>query len=442
MSGSADRSLRAAPTLIVTLKDGALSVPVPGSYPIVVDLPQLLVLEGFATATPRAVAPLLRDVAQRTGLAESDLGVFVQRLRDLGYLQPTPSPSPLGRPPAVAAATPRLEGRTVVVPSPCSALLADGTFALWDHAGRHGVALSAVELLALRAMTEPHTVADAHAAHAHLAGHAALSPAAFADLVARLSTGGFAVLSDDRAPAPQIFGNDGSLATTLSDQARRLKTVFARRAAEQDAAEAARAARAGRVRPRVVPVAFDPCPPLGLGLITAYARVYADGALEAFYDLRREWMWLEERVADNTARPAVYLFSNYLWSHAQCMQVSEQVKRLSPHSITIHGGPDTPKYPGDVEEYFRNHPSVDVTVRGEGEATAVAVLDALRAVIGQAPADLSVLADVAGHRVSATATASSARRTASASPISTRFPRRSSPACSTPTARCRARSAS
>jgi radical SAM superfamily enzyme YgiQ (UPF0313 family) len=150
------------------------------------------------------------------------------------------------------------------------------------------------------------------------------------------------------------------------------------------------------VRPRVVPVAFDACPPLALGLITAYARVYAGGVLDEFYDLRREWMWLEERVADNTARPAIYLFSNYLWSHAQCMQVSEQVKRLSPDSITVHGGPDTPKYPGDVEDYFRNHPSVDVTVRGEGEATAVAVLDALRAVIGRERRDLSVLADVPG----------------------------------------------
>jgi hypothetical protein len=105
------------------------------------------------------------------------------------------------------------------------------------------------------------------------------------------------------------------------------------------------------VRPRVVPVAFDACPPLGLGLITAYARVYAGGALDEFYDLRREWMWLEERIADNTARPAIYLFSNYLCSHAQCMQVSEQVKRLSPDSITVHGGPDAPKYPGDVEDY-------------------------------------------------------------------------------------------
>lgn len=396
MSAGADAALRAAATLAVTLKDAELSVPVPGGFPVVVGLSQLLVIEALAAAAPVPVAPIVRDVARRTAVSEAELAASVERLRDLGYLLPTPVRAPTRVPPAAAAApAPRLEGKTIVVPTPCSALVADGAFALWDHAGRRGVRLGAVELLALRALTEPRSLAAAHAAHRALAGGAALSETAFADLVARLCAAGFAVLADDR-PTPQIFGNDGSLAATLAEQSRRLQAVFARRAAEHDAAEAARAARAGRVRPRVIPVAFDACPPLALGLITAYAKVFGGGVLDDFYELRTEWMWLEERVADNTARPAIYLFSNYLWSHAQCMQVSEQVKRRSPHSITIHGGPDTPKYPGDVEAYFREHPSVDVTVRGEGEATAVAVLDALRAVIGQERPDLSVLAGVPG----------------------------------------------
>jgi hypothetical protein len=166
-------------------------------------------------------------------------------LSDLSYLRATPAPVSPRRPPATASAPVQLAGKTIVVLTPCTALVADGTFALWDHAGRRGVALGAVELLALRALIEARTLADAHAAHAALAGSAALSPAALADLVSRLCAAGFAHLSDDRGPAAHIFGSDGSLAATLSDQATRLKTVFARRAAEQDAAEAARAARTG-----------------------------------------------------------------------------------------------------------------------------------------------------------------------------------------------------
>jgi len=382
---------RVAATLIVTLKDGELSIPVPSGYPIVVGLPQLLVIEALAAAAPVAVEPVVREVARRTAVAEDELHAFVQRLQALGYLLSAPARRAPRRPRDAgdaAVPAPRSDGKTVVVPTPFSALVVDGAFELWDHQAEHCCRLSAIELVALRALAQPAPLAAAHAAHRELVGGLALSAAAFAALVGRLCAGGFAVLADDRAATPQIFGNEGSLATTLSEQSRRLQAAFARRAAARDAEEAVRTARTGRARARVVPVAFDACPPLALGLILAYARVVEDGRLDEFYDLRSEFVWLEERLASNTARPGVYLFSNYLWSHAQCMQVSERVKQLSPGSITVHGGPDTPKYPGDVEAYFRAHPSVDVTVRGEGEATAVAVLDALRAVIGETPADL------------------------------------------------------
>jgi len=90
------------------------------------------------------------------------------------------------------------------------------------------------------------------------------------------------------------------------------------------------------------------------------------------------------------------MFSNYLWSHAQCIEISRRVKAASPASITMHGGPDTPKYEADARSYFAANPHVDITVRGEGEQTAVEVLRALMPVIGDDAPDLSVLADVPG----------------------------------------------
>ena len=247
MSIATDANLRVASTLIVTLKDGVLSVPVPGEFPIVVDLPQLLLLEGLTGAAPRPVAPIVRDVARRTRMSEADLTPWVQHLCAHGYLLPAPARAAFRRPTEAAAAPLQLEGKTVVVPSPRSAMVADGSFAMWDHAGRGGVSLSAVELFALRALTEARTLVDAHAAHAQMAGDAALSPAALAALVTRLCAAGFAVLSADRAPAPQIFGIDGSLAATLSDQARRLRAVFTvpRRRAGRPRGGACRANGAG-----------------------------------------------------------------------------------------------------------------------------------------------------------------------------------------------------
>ena len=405
MQLGAEGALRAASTLVVTLKDGELSIPVSREhgYPIVVGLSELLVLEALAGDSPMPVGRVLGEVGRTTGTAPADLAGFAQRLRDLGYLTAAPvAPAAPARrrvaaAPAAPAAAVHSTGAVVVVPTPFSALVAAGGFELWDHHARRRCVLTAVELFALRAVTQPRSVAAAYHDHRAAAGPLALDERAFGDLLGRLCAGGFATLvSARRVEAPQIFGSQGSVALTLSEQQGRLQQVFARRAAERDAVERARASRTGTIRAKVVPVAFDACPPLGLGLIMAYAKVYGGGGLEEFYDLRPEWVWIEERLAINTERPAIYLFSNYLWSHAQCMQVSAQVKALSPGSITVHGGPDAPKYPGDVEDYFRTHPSVDVTVRGEGEATAVAVLDALRGVIGQAKPDLSVLADVPG----------------------------------------------
>jgi hypothetical protein len=105
---------------------------------------------------------------------------------------------------------------------------------------------------------------------------------------------------------------------------------------------------------------------------------------------------LVERLVD---QPAIYFVSNYLWSHDRCAAVSVRAKQANPNSIVVHGGPNTPKYPADVEAYFRDHPDVDVTVRGEGEETAAELLAALVGQLGpdhEGPPDLSVLADVPG----------------------------------------------
>ena len=136
--------------------------------------------------------------------------------------------------------------------------------------------------------------------------------------------------------------------------------------------------------------------PAALGVIFAYAKVYGDSCLDKFYDFRKDWVWDDDRLEGFTARPAIYLCSNYLWSHEKSIAVSATVKRLSPNSITIHGGPDTPKYPEDAKAYFAEFPHVDIIIRGEGEASAAETLDKLRSVIGQENPDLSVLAGVAG----------------------------------------------
>jgi hypothetical protein len=135
-------------------------------------------------------------------------------------------------------------------------------------------------------------------------------------------------------------------------------------------------------------------PPLALGLLFAAARAHRGGALEDRYRFVPDWTVrpgsLRRCLADG---PAVFLFSDYVWSRHENLELSARVKELSPESLVVHGGPDVPKFPGDRERWFADHPSVDVAVHGEGEVALAEVLEALD---GRLDADRAVLADVAG----------------------------------------------
>ncbi|MBL8774588.1 MAG: radical SAM protein [Acidimicrobiales bacterium] len=120
-------------------------------------------------------------------------------------------------------------------------------------------------------------------------------------------------------------------------------------------------------------------PVLALGMLTAAARTHDGGGLSNWYEIRRQ----EEPasfLADLAGRdgPAVVLLSNYVWSLDRDLDLARKARELCPGAVIIHGGPSTPKYPGDVDRFFAEHEGlVDVTVRGEGEDTLVAILEAL-----------------------------------------------------------------
>jgi len=61
-------------------------------------------------------------------------------------------------------------------------------------------------------------------------------------------------------------------------------------------------------------------------------------------------------------------------AHPTCMEMFRALKHHFPDLITIYGGP-YPTY--HAREILATHPEVDIIVRGEGEATAVALLRVL-----------------------------------------------------------------
>ncbi|MFT4517921.1 MAG: radical SAM superfamily enzyme YgiQ (UPF0313 family) [Halioglobus sp.] len=277
--------------------------------------------------------------------------------------------------------------------TPCSFRPRDGKYEAVTHEGIHLPLITAAELHALSKLVENPLPADAVKVHRDEVGDKAITEEQFQALMAPFVAHRFIVIRVERTGLSGVELSSSALNGGLTETTRQ---VFRRHAIELDDAEAKRVAATGKRRPKIIPVAFDMCPPAGLGAVIAYSKVHEGGILEEFFDFRTDWVWDPGHLESFTSEPAIYLFTNYLWSHKECMEVSEQIKALSPDSITIHGGPDTPKYEVDQTRYFTENPSVDITVRGEGEIACAEALVKLCEIIGDKNPDLGVLEGVGG----------------------------------------------
>ena len=106
-------------------------------------------------------------------------------------------------------------------------------------------------------------------------------------------------------------------------------------------------------RVAVVPVNDDHnMAPLSLGLLTAYAQELDGGRLTDRYDFVPLFLAEEHTLLEWTQRPAIFLFSNYIWNIERNLALSAMLKQANPANLTVHGGPSTPKYTGDCEEFF------------------------------------------------------------------------------------------
>ena len=115
-----------------------------------------------------------------------------------------------------------------------------------------------------------------------------------------------------------------------------------------------------------------------LGCVVAYAKAHRDGELPQRFDFGRI---TPTHAKDTSAlvkslpkQPAVYLLSSYVWNHPVNCEVSKAIKERSPGSLVVAGGPHIPRDPEACEQYFADHPYVDIAVRHEGEVTLAEIL--------------------------------------------------------------------
>ncbi len=349
------------------------------------DLRLLMALSSDEVDRARAV----EDVIERHPGARSQLTALLSTLETRGLDPAAWSDTSAGvgaAPHRAVTGSERLGLLTPVVLRPCP-----GGFEALDHDGRRTALLDPAEVMALVPFAPGRSPAEAYADHQRVCGDQAMDRAAFDHFVE--TTGAqFLQIADDE---------DG---TAIGQRLRRLIRAshllaqsLTEAVTEHEAEEQRRVAGGALPRTRVVPVGLHQrVPPLALGYLIAYAKAYDGGRLQEHYRFPPSWEADRALLEPLLDQPGIFLFSNYLWTHEAGQELSEHIKQMSPDSITIHGGPDTPKHRADVERYFAQFPHVDVTVRGEGEVTAAEILDRLVGRIGNGPADLSVLADVPG----------------------------------------------
>jgi radical SAM superfamily enzyme YgiQ (UPF0313 family) len=380
-------TLGVSQALVIALRPAGLSIPAYRDNPeFTVDLPGLEVIEQLAkglSPDPGETWDAIRPVLEARALLLSD-----------GSPAPAVDLIGAGRPRATPEGAPRASQAlpdNLVLPTPLLISCGPDGFEFVDHDGGVRATLSATELSAASEFRSPATVDAAWSAHQALAGPAALTQHQFTDLVEALAEAQVLVAFDPNDP----------IHARLTRQAERMRTSLQRRARVlesfdqlEEACDAS--SPAGRIPVMGIHTSWSSLP-ASLGMVIAAAKAYQGGVLDEAYSFRPRLCWdLPRLEAAAHGPPGIFLFSNYVWSSELNLSHSALVKQINPHHLTVHGGPDTPKYAGDVERYFELNPHVDIAVHGEGEATFAAVLAALRDGLGPGAPDLSVLAEVEG----------------------------------------------
>ncbi|WP_426571818.1 B12-binding domain-containing radical SAM protein [Aquihabitans sp. McL0605] len=353
-----------------------------GDAEVVTDIGGLEVIAGLLAGAPIDVDA----IAARCGSDPQDLHDLAERVRHLGTIAPLPElpePHPVPAEPHPAATYAPDLLLQAQLPQPVFATSAG--FVVWPVGRPDGVVLDAqqVGLLGLFAMpTRGETIGPDRQPGNPLAADPAARDAALVHLCE-------AGLIDEEVVVPYRTGWDQGKASTRRVHPR-TRTLVRQQVEQLEA----RPPRNGRVPVFPVERSAKNHPPLALGMLMAACEAHDGGALTEVYDFVPDWQVRPASIRRSTVDgPAVFLFSNYTWSSPGNRTISAKVKELSPHSLVIHGGPDTPKFPGDREQYFADNPSVDVIVHGEGEVT---IAEVLAAVDGKLDGDLRALHDVAG----------------------------------------------
>ncbi len=104
--------------------------------------------------------------------------------------------------------------------------------------------------------------------------------------------------------------------------------------------------------------------PLNVAYIAAFLHKMRPGAFEI--TIFKNPLTLLEAI--DRQSPDIAAFSNYIWNKNLQLECAKHLKRVSPRTITVMGGPNY--HFGDLawlERFVQDHPQIDFHIEGEGE---------------------------------------------------------------------------
>ena len=342
---------------------------------------RLMLIDAFNRGFNGELDELVSDIVAKGNGQRAGLNSFINELRSAGCLTDSqPQNRFTGEDDGV---TGTVNFSEVIIATPTSLICQGGKYLWYNHEGTLLLKLSLAEVTATAIFTEATSVSAAKELYMMQEVYESLNSEDFDMLVARLA--GANLFSQP----PEKKEHEKPVLAVRVDAAKVQAMVDARVVKHDE-----KAIDSGKNLVQVVPVNTQAgTAPASLGLLVAYAKEYQGGRLNDRYDFVPMFLIDESRIVERGITPGVFIFSNYLWTVEDSLRLSAAVKAVNPANITIHGGPSTPSYEKDCEQFFLDNPHVDIAVRGEGELTFSDILDKLDI---ENAGGLDVLKDVEG----------------------------------------------
>ncbi|MFH1162121.1 MAG: hypothetical protein V1696_02505 [Candidatus Jorgensenbacteria bacterium] len=117
--------------------------------------------------------------------------------------------------------------------------------------------------------------------------------------------------------------------------------------------------------------------PYSVGILQSYvAKNLVDSGRYTFSSpiFRREKV---SDAVDKLSGSDVAAFSVYCWSERLSLAIAEELKRKSPSTLIVFGGPQVPRHdrPWEVEAFLKKNRFIDIAVHGAGEIPFAAILE-------------------------------------------------------------------